>query len=88
MEYHCNKDSSVAIKIFELGIKAFPNEPALAVKYLQFMIQINDENSKQNGQTVRPLLTTRFRRASFVRKAGRYDQGGSGEADLGHLGKV
>jgi cleavage stimulation factor subunit 3 len=46
MEYHCNKDSNVAIKIFELGIKAFPNEPALAVKYLQFMIQINDENSK------------------------------------------
>jgi cleavage stimulation factor subunit 3 len=48
MEYHCNKDSAVAIKIFDLGTKAFPNEAAFAVKYLQFLIQINDENSKHN----------------------------------------
>lgn len=46
MEYHCNKDSGVAIKIFDLGTKAFPKEAAFAVKYLQFLIQINDENSK------------------------------------------
>lgn len=47
MEYHCNKDSSVAIKIFELGLKAFPDDVPFALKFLQFLIQLNDESSKQ-----------------------------------------
>lgn len=46
MEYHCNKDSSVAIKIFELGLKAFPDDVTFALKFLQFLIQLNDESSK------------------------------------------
>lgn len=45
MEYHCNKDSSVAIKIFELGLKAFPEDVSIALKFLQFLIQLNDESS-------------------------------------------
>ncbi len=46
MEYHCNKDASVATKIFELGLKAFPDEMAFAVKFLQFQLQINDDSSE------------------------------------------
>ncbi len=46
MEYVCNNQSSIATKIFELGLKAFPDEVALAVKFLQFQLQINDEASE------------------------------------------
>jgi hypothetical protein len=54
MEYHCNKDQNVAIKIFELGLKAFPDDIAFAVKFLQFLIQLNDESSKYRHS--RPCL--------------------------------
>jgi cleavage stimulation factor subunit 3 len=49
MEYVCNNQSSIATKIFELGLKAFPEEVALAVKFLQFQLQINDEPSQWKG---------------------------------------
>lgn len=46
MEYHCNKDSNVATKIFELGLKAFPDSVDFALKFLQFQLQINDDGSE------------------------------------------
>jgi len=45
MEYHVNKDSSVAIRIFELGLKMFSEEVDYVVKYLQFLLSINDDTS-------------------------------------------
>lgn len=45
MEYHSSKDSALAIRIFELGLKRFPEEPDFVTKYLQFLININDDNS-------------------------------------------
>ncbi|KAJ9116457.1 hypothetical protein QFC22_004899 [Naganishia vaughanmartiniae] len=68
MEYHCNKDQTVAIKIFELGLKAFPEDIAFAVKFLQFLLQLNDESnaralferlvSKFSGDSARPIWDT------------------------------
>ncbi|KAI9209457.1 uncharacterized protein BJ171DRAFT_487077 [Polychytrium aggregatum] len=50
MEYHCNKDATVAGKVFELGLKLFGmNEDESSFKYLtayfDFLIGINDENN-------------------------------------------
>jgi hypothetical protein len=47
MEYHTNKDSSVAIRIFELGFKLFSEEVDYVVRYLQFLLSINDDTSEQ-----------------------------------------
>jgi cleavage stimulation factor subunit 3 len=46
MEYHSNKDASVAIRIFELGFKLFSEEVDYVVRYLQFLISINDDTSQ------------------------------------------
>lgn len=45
MEYHSNKDAAVAVRIFELGLKQFSEEPDYVVKYLQFLLSINDETN-------------------------------------------
>jgi cleavage stimulation factor subunit 3 len=46
MEFHSNKDSAVAIKIFDLGAKKFPNEVDYVIKHLQFLLSINDDTSE------------------------------------------
>ena len=46
MEYHCSKETRVAINVFELGIKTFGTDEALIVRYLDFLLNINDENSE------------------------------------------
>lgn len=45
MEYHTNKDAAVAIRIFELGLKQFSEDVDYVIKYLQFLLSINDDNS-------------------------------------------
>ncbi|ORY33805.1 hypothetical protein BCR39DRAFT_519303 [Naematelia encephala] len=45
MEYHSNKDASVAIRIFELGWKLFAEEVEYVVRYLQFLLSINDDTN-------------------------------------------
>ncbi|WWC90032.1 uncharacterized protein L201_004962 [Kwoniella dendrophila CBS 6074] len=45
MEYHSNKDSAVAIRIFELGLKLFSEEVEYVIKYLQFLLSINDDTN-------------------------------------------
>jgi cleavage stimulation factor subunit 3 len=49
MEYHANKDSAVAIRIFELGLKLFSVEVDYVTKYLQFLLSINDDTSEYSG---------------------------------------
>ncbi|KAJ1309611.1 hypothetical protein OPQ81_006383 [Rhizoctonia solani] len=45
MEYHCTKAPDVATKIFELGLKVFSDNPDYVLRYLGFLISINDENN-------------------------------------------
>ncbi|WWC61133.1 uncharacterized protein I303_103712 [Kwoniella dejecticola CBS 10117] len=45
MEYHSNKDSAVAIRIFELGLKLFSEDVEYVIKYLQFLLSINDDTN-------------------------------------------
>ena len=46
MEYHCTKASEVATKIFEIGLKQFADNVEYVVRYLGFLISVNDENSE------------------------------------------
>lgn len=46
MEYHCNKATDVANRIFEKGMEFFSSEPEFVLRYLGFLISINDENSE------------------------------------------
>ncbi|KZT55980.1 Suf-domain-containing protein [Calocera cornea HHB12733] len=43
MEYHCTKASDVAGKIFELGLKSFGDNADFVLRYLGFLISINDD---------------------------------------------
>ncbi|CAG8511165.1 16461_t:CDS:10, partial [Racocetra persica] len=45
MEYHCSKDQVIAGKIFELGLKNFIYNPEYVSQYLDFLIQLNDDNN-------------------------------------------
>ena len=46
MEYHCSDDRAVASRIFEKGLDYFGDEIDYVLRYLSFLISINDENSK------------------------------------------
>ncbi|KIP07568.1 hypothetical protein PHLGIDRAFT_105533 [Phlebiopsis gigantea 11061_1 CR5-6] len=43
MEYHCSKAGDIAGRIFERGMENFPDEVELALRYLGFLISINDD---------------------------------------------
>jgi len=60
MEYHCNTDANIATKIFELGLKAFPDDVSFAVKFLEFLIQINDDSS-ECWRPIETVLASSFR---------------------------
>ena len=45
MEYHCNKAADVANRILEKGMESFSDEAEFVLRYLGFLISINDENS-------------------------------------------
>lgn len=45
IEYHCYKDAA-ATRIFEKGIRLFPNDEYFALEYLRHLISINDVTSK------------------------------------------
>ncbi|KAF8164707.1 hypothetical protein B0H34DRAFT_793176 [Crassisporium funariophilum] len=45
MEYHCSDDKSVASRIFERGLDTFGDEIEYVLRYLGFLISINDENN-------------------------------------------
>lgn len=47
IEYHCYKDNT-ATKIFERGIKLFPDDEIFALEYIKHLIAINDVTSKFN----------------------------------------
>jgi cleavage stimulation factor subunit 3 len=45
MEYHCSKEVSVATKVFELALKTYGDDEAFVVRYLDFLLSINDDNN-------------------------------------------
>jgi cleavage stimulation factor subunit 3 len=45
MEYHCSDDKNVASRIFEKGLDQFVDEIEFVLRYLGFLISINDANS-------------------------------------------
>ncbi len=45
MEYHCSKDAVVATKVFELALKTFGHDEAFVVRYLDFLISMNDDSN-------------------------------------------
>ncbi|KDN40098.1 Suf-domain-containing protein [Tilletiaria anomala UBC 951] len=45
IEYHCSKDTRVATNVFELAVKTFGTNEMLIVRYLDFLLRINDENN-------------------------------------------
>ncbi|EPZ32164.1 Suf-domain-containing protein [Rozella allomycis CSF55] len=45
MEYYCGKEKDIAFKIFDIGLKTFPDEPLFIQEYLKFLVQINDDNN-------------------------------------------
>src|SRR5271156_6814356 len=46
MEYCCSDDKPVASRIFEKGLDYFGDEIDYVLRYLSFLISVNDENSK------------------------------------------
>ena len=46
IEYHWNKEAKVATNVFELGLKIFSEEPGYVVRYLDFLINTNDDTSR------------------------------------------
>lgn len=84
MEYHSNKDAAVAIRIFKLGLQLFSEDVPYILRYLNFLITINDDQSKR-------LITlhdadSRFSRA--FRAVCRQSAGGQSPTTLGRLGAV
>ncbi len=55
IEYHCYKDP-VATKIFERGLKLFPNDENFALEYLKHLIAINDTTSKSSCQLLGSII--------------------------------
>ncbi|KAI0092880.1 Suf-domain-containing protein [Irpex rosettiformis] len=47
MEYHCTKATEVAMRIFEKGLETFPDEVEFALRYLGFLISINDDSNSR-----------------------------------------
>lgn len=45
LEYHCSKDETVATKVFELALRIFGPDEQLVVRYLDFLISINDDTN-------------------------------------------
>ncbi|KAI8451386.1 hypothetical protein BY996DRAFT_8534553 [Phakopsora pachyrhizi] len=45
MEYYWNKEASVATKVFDLGLKTFSEDVDYVLKYLNFLITLNDDSN-------------------------------------------
>jgi len=48
MEYYCSKDQNIAFRIFELGLKKFPEDPDFILCYLDYLSHLNGRLIEQN----------------------------------------
>lgn len=46
MEYHSSKDANIAGKLFELASKRYPGEVDFLIRYIEFLLSINDDTSE------------------------------------------
>ncbi|CAJ0945592.1 unnamed protein product, partial [Mesorhabditis belari] len=44
-EYYCSKEKDVAIRIFDLGLKTYGNEPEFCLAYVDFLTHLNEDNN-------------------------------------------
>lgn len=44
MEYYCSKDQNVAFRIFELGLKKFPDDVDYIMNYVDYLSHLNGMN--------------------------------------------
>lgn len=44
MEYYCSKDQNVAFRIFELGLKKFPDDVDYIMCYVEYLSHLNGMN--------------------------------------------
>lgn len=49
LELRWNKEVKIATNVFEVGLKRFSEEVGFVMKYLEFLITINDDGSKCLG---------------------------------------
>lgn len=75
MEYHCgNKDAPLASRIFEKAMELYGDEVEFVLRYLGFLISINDENSASSFcslSRLADLTCSPHRRKSAVRACDR-----------------
>lgn len=45
LEYHNTKRPDISIKVFEMGMKGFGDDPHFTTRYLNFLLSVNDEAS-------------------------------------------
>ncbi|ODN04266.1 Cleavage stimulation factor subunit 3 [Orchesella cincta] len=45
MEYYCSKDQNIAFRIFELGLKKFPDDVDYVMSYVEYLSHLNEENN-------------------------------------------
>uniref|UniRef100_F1KXJ8 Cleavage stimulation factor subunit 3 n=1 Tax=Ascaris suum TaxID=6253 RepID=F1KXJ8_ASCSU len=45
MEYYCSKDTDVAIRVFDMGLKKYGDEPDYALAYADFLSHLNEDNN-------------------------------------------
>ncbi|EEB95103.1 hypothetical protein MPER_05983 [Moniliophthora perniciosa FA553] len=48
MEYHCGGGKEVTLKIFQAGMKLFPKDHDYLLRYLEWLISVNDQNNAQS----------------------------------------
>lgn len=46
LELHWNKEQKIATNVFEVGLKRFGDEIGFVVRYLDFLLAVNDDGSK------------------------------------------
>ncbi|KAF8361303.1 suf-1 [Pristionchus pacificus] len=44
-EYYCSKDKDVAMRIFDLGLKKYGEEPEYCLAYVNFLTHLNEDNN-------------------------------------------
>jgi cleavage stimulation factor subunit 3 len=45
MEYYCSKDTNIAFRIFELGLKKFPDNAEYIMCYIDYLSHLNEDNN-------------------------------------------
>uniref|UniRef100_A0A914X8Q0 Suppressor of forked domain-containing protein n=1 Tax=Plectus sambesii TaxID=2011161 RepID=A0A914X8Q0_9BILA len=45
MEYYCSKNAQVAMRVFDMGLKKFGDEPDYALAYVDFLSHLNEDNN-------------------------------------------